>query len=456
MHIHILGICGTLMGSIALLAKAQGHTITGSDDEVYPPMSDQLREEGIALQSPYSRNSIPDAADLVVLGNAGLGRGNPAVEALLSNGTEFCSGAEFLGRFILKDKWVIAVSGTHGKTTTASMVTWILECAGLNPSYLIGGIPTNFERSARLTESPFFVIEADEYDTSFFDRQSKFLHYHPRTLVLNNLEFDHADIFADLKAIEDQFHQLIRRVPASGLIISNGQDNNIENLLERGIWSEQLRFDVISGQDPSPPKGLWMHQPSQVISLVGARLGTLNWRLSGVHNLSNALAALAAARHVGVTPQQGIEYLADFTGVKRRMEIVHTSSRAVLYDDFAHHPTAIKSTLAGLRQKIGQAPIYAILEPRSHTMRLGIHHDQLAPACADADRVFWLKPERLAFDLEKAVGPQGHAVFEDPLTLARSVGQQLELESKTAHIVIMSNGGIDVLKTALLDQISHA
>jgi UDP-N-acetylmuramate: L-alanyl-gamma-D-glutamyl-meso-diaminopimelate ligase len=456
MHIHILGICGTLMGSIALLAKAQGHTITGSDDGVYPPMSDQLHQEGIALQSPYRRDSIPGAADLVVLGNAGLGRGNPAVEALLSSGTEFCSGAEFLGRFILKDKWVIAVSGTHGKTTTASMITWILECAGLNPGYLIGGIPTNFERSARLTESPFFVIEADEYDTSFFDRQSKFLHYHPRTLVLNNLEFDHADIFADLTAIEDQFHQLIRRVPASGLIISNSQDNNIETLLKRGVWSEQLRFGVISDQDPQPPGGLSMHQPSQLISLAGARLGTLNWGLTGVHNLSNALAALAAARHVGVPPEQGIESLADFTGVKRRMEIVHVSPKAILYDDFAHHPTAIKSTLAGLRQKIGQAPLYAILEPRSHTMRLGIHQDQLAPACVHADRVFWLKPERLAFDLDKAVRPQGHSVFDDPLTLAHAVGQQLGLERSNAHIVIMSNGGIDVLKNALLDQISHA
>ncbi len=456
MHIHILGICGTLMGSIALLAKAQGHTITGSDDGVYPPMSDQLRLEGIALQSPYSRDSIPDIADLVVLGNAGLGRGNPAVEALLSNGKEFCSGAEFLGRFILKDKWVIAVSGTHGKTTTASMVTWILDCAGLNPGYLIGGIPTNFERSARLTESPFFVIEADEYDTSFFDRQSKFLHYHPRTLILNNLEFDHADIFADLKAIEDQFHQLIRRVPASGLIISNDQDDNIKTLLERGIWSEQLRFGVIDNEDPSPPEGLSMHQASQVISLEGRRLGALNWQLSGVHNLSNALAALAAARHVGVPPQYAIDYLASFTGVKRRMEIVLAASRAVLYDDFAHHPTAISSTLAGLRQKVGQAPIYAILEPRSHTMRLGIHQNQLAQACVHADKVFWLKPARLAFDLDKAVKPQGHTVFDDPFTLARAVGQQLGLESTTSHIVIMSNGGIDVLKTALVDQISHA
>lgn len=456
MHIHILGICGTLMGSIALLAKAQGHTITGSDDGVYPPMSDQLRLEGIALQSPYRRDSIPQTADLVVLGNAGLGRGNPAVEALLSTGAPFCSGAEFLGRFILKDKWVIAVSGTHGKTTTASMITWILESAGLNPGYLIGGIPTNFERSARLTESPFFVIEADEYDTSFFDRQSKFLHYHPKTLILNNLEFDHADIFADLAAIEDQFHQLIRRVPASGLIISNGQDHNIHALLNRGVWSEQLRFGVIREQTPQSLKGLSMQLPSQNIALKGAPVGTLTLRLTGVHNLSNALAAIAAARHVGVPPQYSIDYLADFTGVKRRMEVVHAAAKAVLYDDFAHHPTAISSTLAGLRQKIGQAPLYAILEPRSHTMRLGTHQDQLAPACAAADQVFWLKPDRLGFDLNTAVSAQGHTVFDDPLALAQAVGQQLRRASSTAHVVIMSNGGIDVLKTALLEQIDHA
>jgi UDP-N-acetylmuramate: L-alanyl-gamma-D-glutamyl-meso-diaminopimelate ligase len=456
MHIHILGICGTLMGSIALLAKAQGHTITGSDDGVYPPMSDQLRLEGIALQSPYGPDSVPGTADLVVLGNAGLGRGNPAVEALLSKGTAFCSGAEFLGRFILKEKWVIAASGTHGKTTTASMITWILECAGLNPGYLIGGIPTNFERSARLTESPFFVIEADEYDTSFFDRQSKFLHYHPRTLVINNLEFDHADIFANLKAIEDQFHQLIRRVPASGLIITNGQDDNIKTLLGRGIWSEQLTFAVTNADGPRPSNYLTIDQTSRLVVLNRAPIGELHWQLSGAHNLSNALAAIAAARHVGVPPKQSIDYLADFSGVKRRMEIVKTSPKAVLYDDFAHHPTAIGSTLAGLRETVGPAPIYAVLEPRSHTMRLGIHEAQLVEACKTADQVFWLKPTNLAFDLDQAVTPSGHKVFEDPLALAAAVAQQLGLEDSSAHIVIMSNGGIDALKAALLDQIHHA
>ena len=300
------------------------------------------------------------------------------------------------------------------------------------------------------------MIEADEYDTSFFDRQSKFLHYHPRTLVINNLEFDHADIFANLKAIEDQFHQLIRRVPASGLIITNGQDDNIKTLLGRGIWSEQLTFAVTNADGPRPSDHLTIDQTSRLVVLNRAPIGELHWQLSGAHNLSNALAAIAAARHVGVPPKQSIDYLADFSGVKRRMEIVKTSPKAVLYDDFAHHPTAIGSTLAGLRETVGPAPIYAVLEPRSHTMRLGIHEAQLVEACKTADQVFWLKPTNLAFDLDQAVTPSGHKVFEEPLALAAAVAQQLGLEDSSAHIVIMSNGGIDALKAALLDQIHHA
>ena len=338
MHVHILGICGTLMGSIALLARAQGHIVTGSDDQVYPPMSTQLAEEGIELQSPYTRDSIPKNVDLVVLGNAGLGRGNPAVEALLAGRTDFCSGAEFLGRYILKDKWVIAVAGTHGKTTTASLIAWILECAGLYPSYLIGGIPNNFDRSARLTDSPFFVIEADEYDTSYFDRQSKFLHYHPQTLVINNLEFDHADIFEDLHAIENQFHQLIRQIPANGLVIHNVGDPNVKMLIQRGCWSETLPFAITDQDREIVMTGFTANSKDSEVLLNGSSVGNLDWDLTGTHNVSNALAAIAAARHVGVVPRDSLAHLSGFLGVKRRMELVAKATSATLYDDFAHHP----------------------------------------------------------------------------------------------------------------------
>ena len=456
MHVHILGICGTLMGSIALLARAQGHIVTGSDDQVYPPMSTQLAEEGIELQSPYCRDSIPPDVDLVVLGNAGLGRGNPAVEALLASRIDFCSGAEFLGRHILKDKWVVAIAGTHGKTTTASLIAWILECAGLNPSYLIGGIPNNFKRSARLTDSPFFVIEADEYDTSYFDRQSKFLHYHPQTLVINNLEFDHADIFEDLKAIENQFHQLIRQIPEDGLIVHNLDDRNVEALVQRGCWSQTLSFAINQPPPGEIDTGFISDPKGSRITLNGSPVGTLDWRLTGAHNVSNALAAIAAARHVGVLPADSLTHLNGFLGVKRRMEQVGLTPGATLYDDFAHHPTAIKTTLEGLRTKVGDEPIYALLEPRSHTMRLGHHHEQLGQACATADRVFWLKPENLAFDLDLAVSAQGHFTFESEEDFIKSIAQHLAGESRHVHLVMMSNGAFDTLKTALLQMMRDA
>ncbi len=450
MHVHILGICGTLMGSIALLARAQGHIVTGSDDQVYPPMSTQLAEEGIELQSPYTRDSIPKNVDLVVLGNAGLGRGNPAVEALLAGRTDFCSGAEFLGRYILKDKWVIAVAGTHGKTTTASLIAWILECAGLYPSYLIGGIPNNFDRSARLTDSPFFVIEADEYDTSYFDRQSKFLHYHPQTLVINNLEFDHADIFEDLRAIENQFHQLIRQIPANGLVIHNVGDPNVKMLIQRGCWSETLPFAITDQDREIVMTGFTANSKDSEVLLNGSSVGNLDWDLTGTHNVSNALAAIAAARHVGVVPRDSLAHLSGFLGVKRRMELVAKATSATLYDDFAHHPTAIRTTLAGLRAKVKDQPIYALLEPRSHTMRLGHHQDQLGEACASADRVFWLKPENLAFNLDLAIAEQGHLTFESTEAFIESIRENLVRESQHVHLVMMSNGAFDTLKTALI------
>ena len=455
MHIHILGIGGTLMGSIAQLARAQGHKITGSDNVLYEPMQSQLKRAGIDIQLPYQDNSIPSAADLIVLGNAGLGRGNPAVEALLASGKPFQSGAQFLGQHILADKWVIAAAGTHGKTTTASMIAWLLECAGLNPSYLIGGVPMNFETSARLTDSPFFVIEADEYDTSFFDRQSKFLHYRPMTLVINNLEYDHADIFPDLESIENQFHQLIRRVPALGLIIRHGLDQNIDRLMNRGCWSEQLRFGVVTPSDRGD-LDIAIEPASGNVEIDGLQVGTLSWSLAGAHNSANALAAIAAARHVGVPPALSLDFLEGFRGVKRRLEVINTSNRYVLYDDFAHHPTAIESTLEAVRAKVGAAPIYAIIEPSSHTMKLGTHQPRLIAACESADQVFWLESQPLAFDLASLVKPSGHHVAQNPSTLAAALNTALQSEPSTAHIVIMSNGNIDQLKVVLSEALPHA
>jgi UDP-N-acetylmuramate: L-alanyl-gamma-D-glutamyl-meso-diaminopimelate ligase len=456
MHIHLLGIGGTLMGSIALLAQAQGHRVTGSDSAVYEPMRSQLAAANINVQSPYLKTSIPDTAELIVLGNAGLGRGNPAVEALLSSGKPFESGASFLGQYILKDKWVIAASGTHGKTTTASLITWLLEHAGLNPSYLIGGVPLNFKTSARLTDSPFFVIEADEYDTSYFDRQSKFLHYRPKTLVINNLEYDHADIFPDLKSIENQFHQLVRRVPEMGQIISNGFDDNVAQLLNRGLWSEHRRYGVSDLLSDSSKFDLFMQSSTGNVVVDGQMIGTRSWTLTGEHNDANALAAIAAARHVGVPVHESLAALTEFQGVKRRMEVLVDAEKYRLYDDFAHHPTAIKSTLAGLRSSVGSAPIYAIIEPASHTMRLGTHEQQLSDACQPADRVYWLHERQLNFDLEGLVSGDGQRVFQDPQLLARALSADLNDESSLAHIVIMSNGGIESLTSALASQLTHA
>ena len=353
MHIHILGICGTLMGSIALLAKAQGHTITGSDDGVYPPMSDQLRLEGIALQSPYGPDSVPGTADLVVLGNAGLGRGNPAVEYVLNEGLAYTSGPQWLANNVLKDRWVLAVSGTHGKTTTSSLLAWILEDAGLAPGFLIGGVPGNFGEAARLGDTAFFVIEADEYDTAFFDKRSKFVHYHPRTLVVNNLEFDHADIFDDLAAIQKQFHHLIRTVPSEGLIIIPADEVDIDETLSMGCWSKKQTVGLEAGDLQATEVSA--DGSEFKIQYQGKFQANVNWQMLGRHNVSNALAAIAAARHVGVNISQACEALAAFKGIKRRMELYGEVKGIRVYDDFAHHPTAIESTIKGLKANIGES-----------------------------------------------------------------------------------------------------
>ncbi|MGZ5083591.1 MAG: UDP-N-acetylmuramate:L-alanyl-gamma-D-glutamyl-meso-diaminopimelate ligase, partial [Usitatibacter sp.] len=367
MHLHILGICGTFMGGLAKIAAERGHRVTGCDAQVYPPMSDQLRGLGISLHEGYDAAQL-DAMkpDLCVVGNA-MVRGMPVVEAMLDRGLAYCSGPQWLSEHVLQDKWVIPVAGTHGKSTTSSMVAWILADAGLDPGFLIGGIARNFNVSARATESPFFVIEADEYDTAFFDKRSKFVWYRPRTAILNNLELDHADIFPDLAAIETQFHHLVRIVPATGLIVANGSAPSIERVIQRGCWTPVERF----GAGQAWSVGAVGDDDSFEVLLHGERQGTVRWDLMGSHNRDNALAALAAARHAGVPAARGIEALARFQGVKRRMEVRGVVNGITVYDDFAHHPTAFAATIEGLRHRVGSARIVAVFEPRSNTMKLG-------------------------------------------------------------------------------------
>jgi UDP-N-acetylmuramate: L-alanyl-gamma-D-glutamyl-meso-diaminopimelate ligase len=457
MHIHILGICGTLMGSIALLARQMGHQVSGCDENVYPPMSTQLENAGIALSTPYTRENLPRDADLYLVGNAGLPRGNAAVEAVLDSGLPYTSGAEWLGRYALQGRWVIAVAGTHGKTTTSSMVAWILEYAGLNPGFLIGGIPSNFTESARLGNDPFFVIEADEYDTSYFDRRSKFLHYKPRTVILNNLEYDHADIFPDLAAIQNQFHLLLRSVPGSGLIIHPEGDKNLEEIFEKGCWTPRISFSTRQVESALFTSELLKQDGSHFqVKVDGAKAGIVHWPLTGLHNVENSLAAIAAARHVGVKPQIACEALNEFRGVKRRMEVIYEDNGIKLYDDFAHHPTAISSTLEGLRNQVGDETILAIIEPRSHTMKNGTHESALDQSTTSADRAIWFEPDNLGWDFKSALGSPTNKVSND---IQDIVHQAIEFASaeKPVHIVIMSNGsfsGIHGKLTSALKKIA--
>ncbi len=449
MHIHILGICGTFMGGLAILARQLGHTVTGSDANVYPPMSTQLEQQGIKLTEGYDASQLDPAPDLVVVGNA-MTRGNPAVEAMLDRGLRYTSGPQWLSEHLLQDRWVLAAAGTHGKTTTSSMLAWILEYAGMQPGYLIGGVPGNFGVSARLGESSFFVIEADEYDSAFFDKRSKFVHYRPRTAILNNLEFDHADIFDDLAAIQRQFHHLVRIIPANGRVIVPKDDTNIDEVLSQGLWSE---LEQISLVDNSSHWLARLNKPDGSdfeVVLAGQVKGCVRWPLTGNHNVSNALAAIAAARHVGVTPDIAVAALAQFKGVKRRMELLGEPNGIAVYDDFAHHPTAIETTLAGLREKVGQQKIVAVIEPRSNTMRLGSHLGRLAAATRLADQVIWYQPEGLDWSLGPVVAASdGRAVLE------RSIEQIIDNLVKTTtagdHIVIMSNGGFGGIHQHLMD-----
>tara|TARA_B100000809_G_scaffold9954_1_gene9373 strand:+ start:213 stop:1580 length:1368 start_codon:yes stop_codon:yes gene_type:complete len=454
MNIHILGICGTLMGSIALLARELGHQVTGTDENVYPPMSTQLENAGIKLSTGYTAECIPAGTELVIVGNANLPRGNPALETVMNRGIAYTSGAEWLGRYLLADRWVIAVAGTHGKTTTTSMISWILEYAGLNPGFLIGGIPQNFEQSSRLGADPFFVIEADEYDTSYFDRRSKFLHYRPRTLVMNNLEFDHADIFKNLDAIKAQFHLLLRSVPSEGLVIHPDDDANLQDVIAQGCWTSTL---IVGGEQLHAV--LHSEDGSKFsVVLEGQTKGDVSWPMTGNHNISNALSAIAAARHVGVSPEVACEALSAFTGVKRRMELIHselTQSKPGLhiYDDFAHHPTAIDTTLAGLRNKVGGERILAIIEPASHTMKLGIHESTLASSARHADQTIWFQPASVKWDMQK-LSEGDMSLASDIEELVRTVAQEITTRRSNLHVVIMSNGSFSGFHTQLIERIS--
>ncbi len=448
MHLHILGICGTFMGGIAAIARAAGHTVTGCDANVYPPMSDQLRALGIELIEGYDASQAELKADCFVVGNV-VTRGNPLMEAILDRGLAYTSGPQWLADNVLKDKWVLAVAGTHGKTTTSAMLAWILEDARLRPGFLIGGIPQNFGVSARLTDSPFFVIEADEYDTAFFDKRSKFVHYHPRTAVLNNLEFDHADIFADLAAIETQFHHLVRTVPGNGLIVANGREPGLDRVFERGLWTPVERFGSAEGWSAGEVDADGHFD----VYYNGTLQGHVRWDLIGEHNRMNALAAIAAARHAGVPAAAAIDGLARFENVKRRMEIRGAVHGITVYDDFAHHPTAITTTLEGLRAKIGRARILAVLEPRSNTMKLGVMKAQLPASLAEADQVYCYDA-KLGWDAAEALAPLGDKarVYDD---IDRLVGQLVADARPGDHVLMMSNGGFGGIHAKLLDTLHH-
>lgn len=450
MRIHILGICGTFMGGLAMLARAQGHEVTGSDDNVYPPMSTLLEQQGIALIQGYDPQQLMQRPDLVLIGNA-MTRGNPCVETVLEQGIPYLSGPQWLHDYVLRERWVLAVAGTHGKTTTAGMLTWILESCGLAPGFVIGGVPGNFDVSARLGDTPFFVIEADEYDCAFFDKRSKFVHYSPRTLILNNLEFDHADIFDDLKAIQKQFHHLVRIVPGQGRIISPENDVNLRQVLAMGCWSEQ---------EQTGDQGQWQAQKltndaaEWEVLLNGERVGQVAWSLVGEHNMQNGLMAIAAARHVGIAPADAAAALGGFVNARRRLELRGKADGVCVYDDFAHHPTAILATLAALRGKVGgTARILAVLEPRSNTMKMGISKNELAPSLGRADEVFLLQPENIPWQVAEVAD-----ACIQPAHWSADINTLVEMIIKTAqpgdHILVMSNGGFGGIHQKLLDALA--
>lgn len=455
MHLHILGICGTFMGGLAVLAREMGHVVTGSDANVYPPMSTQLLSQGIELNEGYDPAHLKPAPDLVIMGNA-MSRGNPAVEYVLSMGIPYISGPQWLAENILHQSWVLAVAGTHGKTTTTSMLAWILEYAGLMPGFLIGGVATNFGVSARKGNTPFFVIEADEYDSAFFDKRSKFIHYRPRTLILNNLEFDHADIFPDIEAIKQQFHYLVRTVPSNGLLVMPARDEALKSVLEKGCWTP-TEYTATNGNGASK-EALWQISDAEpdgsafTVHCADVDAGRVHWQLLGRHNQDNALAALSAARHVGVSPKVGVEALNQFANVKRRLEVKGVVKGMTVYDDFAHHPTAIATTLKGLRANVGSARIIVVLECGSYTMRSGAHRSTLMPALQEADEVCFARPGSAPWLNESL---QTLAV---PSYVAESVSDIIHhlvgRVKEGDHIVIMSNKGFEGIHEKLLEVLS--
>ena len=447
-HIHILGICGTFMGGLALLARDSGYRVSGSDANVYPPMSTQLIESGIAVTDGYDANQLQPTPDCVVVGNA-LSRGNAAIESMLNRHLHYTSGPEWLGQHILKDRWVLAVAGTHGKTSTASMLAWILEQAGLAPGFLIGGVPVNFGISARLGEGRYFVVEADEYDSAFFDKRSKFVHYRPDTLVINNLEYDHADIFADLAEIETQFHHLIRCIPGDGAII-RGEGDAIDRVLARGVWSA---VSTVTAASAATTAGWsWRSGPAPenvfTITTPDGQAYPLRWPLIGAHNAANATAAVAAAAQVGVDPADAVNALASFAGIKRRLELLGAPHNIAVFDDFAHHPTAIAATLSAMRAEQSSGKLIALVEPRSNTMRLGQYRTELGAAAQEADHVIWFEPPGLDWNLPAALDAYEHQeVMSDIDAL---LNRALALAHPGDKIVVMSNGGFQGLHTRLI------
>lgn len=447
MHIHILGICGTFMGGLAVIAKQLGYKVTGSDANVYPPMSTQLESLGIELMQGYLPEHLDPEPDLVVVGNA-CSRGNKAVEHMLDRNLSYTSGPQWLLEHLLKDRWVIAASGTHGKTTTASMTAWILEYAGLKPGFLIGGVPQNFGISARLGDSPFFVIEADEYDSAFFDKRSKFVHYRPKTLVINNMEFDHADIFNSIEDIKRQFHHLVRMVPSNGLILTPKQDQYIDETIKMGCWTP---IETVDGKGATWQAKLINKDGSRFSVLCdGETIGEVNWPILGDHNVHNALMAIASARHAGVMAEHCVAALCEFKTPKRRMELLGEVNNIKVYDDFAHHPTAIETTLAGLRNNVGDERIIAILEPRSNTMKQGVHKDTLAAAVDKADISFFMQPDKLNWSMQDmAQSCANEAYVLD--SVEKIVAQVVDRAQGRDHILVMSNGGFGGIHQKLLD-----
>ena len=449
MHLHILGICGTFMGSLALLARDLGHKVTGSDQNVYPPMSTQLENAGIGLMQGYDRSHLQPHPDLVIVGNA-MKRGIDAVEYMLNEGLPYTSGPQFLADHVLQGKHVLGVAGTHGKTTTTTMLAWVLDQAGLNPGFLIGGVPLGFSESARMGGGKYFCVEADEYDSAFFDKRSKFVHYRPKTAILNNLEFDHADIFDDLAAIQKQFHHLVRTIPSEGRIIAPVTETHIDEVLEMGCWTPAVRTSLqANGAAEFHAEQLAADGSHFKVLQRGAVKGEVQWSMTGQHSVANALAAIAAAEHVGVPVEAACAALSNFGGVKRRMELLGTVKGIEVYDDFAHHPTAIDTTLEGARKRLGQRKLWAIIEPRSNTMRMGSHKDGLAHSARLADEVIWYQPEGLDWDLQPVI-----EAAPNKAVVARTLDDIIQAVTAEAGegdaVVIMSNGGFGGLHQKLI------